>query len=131
MNSSDRGQLKTNILWMAASLLAGGCAVGPDFKAPAPPGGDRYDRTSVTLPAAGVGQPSQNLVSGSAPAAKWWEAFESTPLNETVDLALTGNPTLEAASDSLLAAREALTAAGGARFPQADVSGGDFAAAED
>jgi NodT family efflux transporter outer membrane factor (OMF) lipoprotein len=124
MNSGILRRESTRGAWIAASLLAAGCAVGPDFKEPTPPGGNRYDQASLTLPAAGVGQPLQTLVSGSAPAAKWWESFESAPLNDTVDLALRGNPTLEAAGASLSAARETLAAAAAARFPQADASAG-------
>jgi NodT family efflux transporter outer membrane factor (OMF) lipoprotein len=103
-------------------LLAAGCAVGPDFQRPAAPGSDRYDQTSVVLPEAGDGQVRQQLLPGAAPAAQWWQAFESASLNDTVEIALRGSPTLEAARATLAAANETLAATRGALFPQLDLS---------
>ncbi len=75
----------------------------------------------MTLPGAGDGQPQQTLQPGSVPAAQWWRAFASTPLNDTVDLALRGSPTLEAAHATLSAASETLAATRGALYPQVDL----------
>ncbi len=102
-------------------LLIGGCTVGPDFTRPAAPDVDRYDQSRVTLPSAGEGQPLQTLSTGSAPAAQWWRAFGSAPLNDTVVLALQDSPTLQAANATLAAADESLAATRGALFPQADL----------
>ena len=99
------------ISWLLSIVvLVGGCAVGPNFTQPAAPDVDRYDQTQMTLPGAGDGQPQQTLQPGSVPAAQWWRAFASTPLNDTVDLALRGSPTLEAAHATLSAASETLAA---------------------
>jgi NodT family efflux transporter outer membrane factor (OMF) lipoprotein len=57
---------------------------------------------------------------------QWWTAFNSEPLNQLVQMALAGNPNLEAAQASLRQARENYIAARGDIFPQvngeADVS---------
>lgn len=102
-------------------LFLGGCTVGPDFTRPPAPDVDRYDQAQAPLPSAGDGQPQQTLQPGSAPAAQWWQAFASTPLNDTVDLALRGSPTLEAAQKTLSAATETLAATRGALYPQVDL----------
>jgi NodT family efflux transporter outer membrane factor (OMF) lipoprotein len=106
---------------LAPLLLLGACAVGPNFERPDAPNVDRYDQTESVLPGAGAGQPQQTLRPGSAPAAQWWDAFGSAPLNDTVQLALTGSPTLQAANATLAAANENLNAVRGVLFPQADL----------
>ncbi len=121
MNNPNR--LLQRTLLGAAWLLISGCTVGPDFTRPAAPDVDRYDHTRVTLPSAGEGQTSQTLAAGSVPAAQWWYAFLSTPLNDTVELALQGSPTLQAANATLAAANESLAAARGVLLPQADLGG--------
>ncbi|HTK99393.1 MAG TPA: efflux transporter outer membrane subunit [Pseudomonadales bacterium] len=103
------------------AVVVSGCAVGPDFTRPDAPAVDRYDQTQMLLPGAGDGQPQQTLQSGSAPADQWWRAFGSAPLNATVELALRGSPTLEAAQATLSAANETLAATRGALFPQVDL----------
>jgi NodT family efflux transporter outer membrane factor (OMF) lipoprotein len=104
------------------AVLCAGCAVGPDFRRPAAPTIDRYDRTSIVLPGAGDGQVRQRLMPGAAVAAEWWHAFDSPLLNDTVDLALRGSPTLEAARATLAAANETLAAARGGLYPQIDLN---------
>jgi NodT family efflux transporter outer membrane factor (OMF) lipoprotein len=121
MSSAPPLQRASRAIAFAPLLLIGACTVGPDFTRPAAPDVDRYDQTQVQLPGAGDGQPLQTLIAGSPPAAQWWQAFESAPLNDTVDLALRGSPTLQAADATLAAANETLAAARGALFPQADV----------
>ena len=118
---SNAKRILRRTLPCAAWLLIGGCTVGPDFTRPAAPDVDRYDHTRVTLPGAGEGQPSQTLAAGSPPAAQWWHAFGSVPLNDTVELALQGSPTLQAANATLAAANESLSAARGVLFPQVDL----------
>ena len=118
MNSAAPRRPRWSLLFV---MLVGGCAVGPNFTQPEAPDVDRYDQTQMALPGAGDGQPLQTLQAGSAPAAQWWRAFASSPLNDTVDLALRGSPTLEAAQATLSAASETLAATRGALYPQADL----------
>jgi NodT family efflux transporter outer membrane factor (OMF) lipoprotein len=108
---------------LAIPVLVSACAVGPDFTRPSPPDVDRYDQTRVQIPTAGDGQPQQKLSAGSPPAAEWWSAFGSAPLDDTVGLALQGSPTLQAADATLAAANETLAAARGELFPQIDALG--------
>ena len=100
----------------AGCALAGGCAVGPNFQASAPPAVDRYTREP--LPArthAGVGA-SQQFALG-APVARWWTLFGSAKLDALEDEALAANPDLASARAALRQAREAWLAQRGARFP--------------
>lgn len=121
--SRPDAQGRGNAGWLVgAALLVTGCAVGPEFRRPTAPTVDRYDQTSVVLPDAGDGQIRQQLVPGAAAAAQWWRAFDSAALDDTVDLALRGSPTLEAARATLAAANEALAATRGGNFPQVDLS---------
>jgi NodT family efflux transporter outer membrane factor (OMF) lipoprotein len=109
-------------LLVAGALLGAGCAVGPEFQRPAAPSFDRYGESSIVLPGAGDGQVRQRLLPGATAAAQWWHAFDSVALNDTVDLALRGSPTLEAARATLAAANETLAATRGAIFPQLDLN---------
>jgi len=122
---NDRAPLENRwrIITILPLLVLGGCAVGPNFTRPAPPDVDRYDQTQVVLPNAGAVQPQQTLMAGSSPAEKWWHTFESSALDDTVDLALQGSPTLDAAKATLAAANETLAATRGAFFPQVDLVG--------
>src|SRR5262245_63604910 len=108
-------ELRRSWRWAALLpvILLGACTVGPDFTRPEAPSVERYDPAPIVLPGAGDGQPLQRLNAAAPPAAEWWNAFESAPLDETVQLALVGSPTLEAASATLAAANEDLNAARG------------------
>ena len=118
--SSGRPRLRAVVL-VPLLMLLGACAVGPNFTRPEPPNVDRYDQVQVVLPSAGEGQPQQTLSAGSVPAAQWWQAFGSAPLNDTVELALKGSPTLQEADATLAAANETLAAVRGVLYPQADL----------
>src|SRR5437899_9117677 len=70
---------------VAAALagVAGGCAVGPDFQHPPPPGASRY--TEAPLPAQTESSPvtggaAQHFVAGDLPA-QWWSLFRSDALD--------------------------------------------------
>ncbi|MGF2531385.1 efflux transporter outer membrane subunit, partial [Ralstonia pseudosolanacearum] len=67
------------ILSAAAAVALGGCAVGPDFKAPVPPAASGY--TVQPLPAATASAPppggeAQHLAEANVPA-DWWHLFQS------------------------------------------------------
>lgn len=88
---------------LAWSLLAGGCAVGPDF----------------TRPDLARDYPSPDAV---APPVRetptdWWSGFGSAPLDARVVRALRNNPDVQAAQAALMAARETAAAGRGSLFP--------------
>lgn len=108
---------------LAASLIAlfaTGCAVGPDFKKPAPPTVSSYTsqtpaETAATPDVAG-GQ-AQRFVTGADIAGDWWTLFHSRPLNDLIDQALANNHDLKAAQAALVAAHETTLAQRGAYYP--------------
>jgi NodT family efflux transporter outer membrane factor (OMF) lipoprotein len=109
--------------WLSALLLAG-CAVGPDFRAPAPPQATRY--TESPLPATTVGAPGaagapQRFVDGGTVAQQWWTLFRSEPLDGLIRGAVAESPTLAAAAATLRQAQEAYAAQSGALlYPAVD-----------
>ena len=102
------------------TLLAAGCAVGPDFKKPAAPEVGGYSATTLaaTASTAGVsGGETQRFVPGADISADWWTLFHSTPLNELIEHSLTNNPDLQAAQAALSVAREDVLAQRGVYYP--------------
>src|SRR5690606_9746704 len=89
---------------LALCAAVAGCAVGPDFSAPAAPQTDRY--TAQELPAQTVatevpgGQP-QIMAPGKKLPAQWWTLFGSDKLNSLVDAAFANSPSTAAARASL------------------------------
>jgi len=106
---------------IALSLLAlAGCAVGPDYHAPAAPA---VALTPQPLPdAARAGGADQNFVSGADIAGDWWTLYRSPPLNALIDAALAHNPTLQAAQQTLLEAEENYRAGLGVLVPSVSAS---------
>jgi len=100
--------------------LAGGCTVGPNFTRPAAPTVTGYEREAIALPAPGGVDPAQRFVDGGAVARQWWQLFQSPALDELIELAMAGSPTLASARATLAEAEEVVTAARGAYYPQAD-----------
>jgi NodT family efflux transporter outer membrane factor (OMF) lipoprotein len=85
-------------------LAPAGCAVGPNFAAPAPPG--------ILTHAA-----DQKI------SSQWWELFASARLNVTVEQALDNAPSLVAQQAALRAAQFQRNAVAGTLFPQISASG--------
>ncbi|WP_081629850.1 efflux transporter outer membrane subunit [Thiomonas sp. FB-6] len=105
---------------LAASLLLGGCTVGPDFQAPSAPAEAAYTPRPVVLAAAGSA-PAQRLQAGAALPRQWWSAFGDEGLDATVRLALADSPTLGQAAATLAQAREQVQVARGAAWPWLDL----------
>jgi NodT family efflux transporter outer membrane factor (OMF) lipoprotein len=107
----------------AALLLAGGCAVGPDFKRPPAPRAQRYTaeplpaQTSASEGAAGAAQ--AYLPGGDIPA-QWWTLFRSDKLNALVEQSFRNSPDVAAAQAALRLAHENVLVQEGALFPQVD-----------
>ncbi|WP_311196906.1 efflux transporter outer membrane subunit [Rugamonas apoptosis] len=106
------------------ALAVTGCAVGPDFYAPAPPPGLRDDSyTPAAMPSDTASAPvpggaSQHLVIGQDIPAQWWSVFHSPELDRLVRSALEHNPTMAAAEAALREAQENYNAErGGRAFP--------------
>jgi len=102
------------------SLLATGCAVGPNFKKPAPP--DAADYTRAPLPSTAAtanvaGGEAQQFSSGGDIAADWWTLFHSAALNALIELSLANNHDLKAAQAALAVAGENVLAQRGVYYP--------------
>jgi NodT family efflux transporter outer membrane factor (OMF) lipoprotein len=103
-----------------ALALVAGCAVGPNFKKPAPPDGADYAASPPSETAATTnlsGGEAQRFTKGSDISADWWTLFHSQPLNDLIDLSLKNNPDLKAAHAALSVARENVLAQRGTYYP--------------
>jgi NodT family efflux transporter outer membrane factor (OMF) lipoprotein len=108
-------------------LLSAGCAVGPNFKRPAPPEGGDYTAgplsATASTPNVVAGQP-QHFAGGADISADWWTLFHSAPLNDLIEQSLSRNHDLKAAQAALSVARENVLAQRGLFYPgvEADFS---------
>jgi outer membrane protein, multidrug efflux system len=91
-------------------LLAAGCAVGPNYKRPevSPPANFRFAGTQTT---------------NSLADLPWWEMFQDPMLQDLVRAALTNNYDLKRAVARVEQARNQVTVARSAFFPQIGYSG--------
>jgi NodT family efflux transporter outer membrane factor (OMF) lipoprotein len=108
--------------WIA-SLAA--CAVGPDFKTPAPPAATDYGGASVqheTASAPGADGGVQHFVADMDIPGDWWTLFQSPKLSALVKQALQANPNGAAAAAALRQANELYLAQRASYLPA--VSGG-------
>jgi len=106
-------------LAIAAALLAG-CAVGPDFRRPAPPVVSGYtpQPLTATSPAPNVaGGETQRFIAGMDIPQQWWALFKSPALNDLIAKALKASPTIDAAKAALRQARENVAAQKGFFYP--------------
>ena len=114
-----RANLRSLVL--AAVLLQGGCTLGPDFHAPAPPGTSSFTKEPLpteTESAPIAGGEAQRFISGADIPREWWTLFHSEPLNSLVREALRSNPTLPAAQAALRNAMENVRAQIALVYPQ-------------
>src|SRR5579872_4201967 len=108
-------------LVLTAALLLGGCTLGPDFHAPAPPATTSFTKEPLpaqTESAPVVGGEAQRFISGADIPGEWWTLFHSEALNSLVRDALRANPTLPAAQAALRNAMENLQAQLALVYPQ-------------
>ena len=104
----------------ATLALVAGCAVGPDFVAPAAPTDAGYSADQLpkqTTSATVAGGAAQRLVDGQDIPGDWWSLYHSEPLNKLVETALKANPDLDAAQAALREAQENVLAGDGALYP--------------
>ncbi|HEX3845955.1 MAG TPA: efflux transporter outer membrane subunit [Steroidobacteraceae bacterium] len=105
-------------LAFAMALLAG-CAVGPNYKEPAPPksGFVPADKQPNETSSGAGGVDAQKFVAGLDIPGQWWTLFQSAELNGLMEHALANSPTLEAAQAALRQANEQVAAERGSFFP--------------
>lgn len=101
-------------IWFAATLAAGGCAVGPDYKIPKPVDGAQVPLVSTTPTAETVAEPPDD----------WWRLYHDDTLDALLQEAFTANTDLRVAAANLTASRAVLQAIRSQRLPQtqADVA---------
>lgn len=106
-------------------MLLCGCAAGPDFHEPPPPGADRYTVDPLppaTVPAAAGGADAQRFVDGKDVPSDWWTTFDNAEISRRVQLALQHSPTIAAADAALRQAEEIARAARGTLLPSLDAN---------
>ena len=97
---------------LAAAILAGGCAVGPDYEAPARDAPEQWDAATATAVAA-----------PGVPDLRWWQGFEDPLLESLLNRAAAGNLDLAAARLRVQQARALRGVAAAGLFPSVDARG--------
>lgn len=113
--------MRLHVALVAAALA--GCAVGPDFRRPAPPAIASYTAEALpveTAAAPGTGGAPQRFLSGQEIPPQWWALFRSEALDRLIRQALADSPTLAAAQAKLREAEENRQAQTGALLPRVD-----------
>jgi NodT family efflux transporter outer membrane factor (OMF) lipoprotein len=106
---------------LAVSLATAGCALGPNFKAPAAPKTEGYtsealpDQTAVT---AVTGGEAQRFEFGREVPGQWWTLFGSAQLDALVERAMANYPDIAAQQAALRTARDNVRAQQGVFAPQ-------------
>jgi NodT family efflux transporter outer membrane factor (OMF) lipoprotein len=103
-------------------MLLTSCAVGPNFKKPAPPPVHDYTPSPISTTSSSTnvsGGEAQSFIAGRDIAGDWWTLFHSKPLNDLIERSLEANPNLKAAQAALVLARENVKAQYGAYYPSA------------
>ena len=114
--------------WYRAAIAATGallaaCAVGPDYRAPETPSASAYTeepQPAQTESAPVRGGEAQRFEAGAEISAEWWKLFGSPALDELMQTALAGHPTLDAAQAALRQAQENLNAQYSVLYPSVD-----------
>ena len=93
---------------LGAALLAGACAIGPNYSRPDAQTPDAYKEAGDWV----VAKPND-----TAPKGKWWEVFGDTALSQLEERVSVSNQTLKAAEARYTQARAAVQAARSGFFP--------------
>jgi NodT family efflux transporter outer membrane factor (OMF) lipoprotein len=118
MMSAMRARRAALLLATAAPVLLG-CAVGPDFKKPAPPDVASYTAQPLT-PTVSTNTPggeAQTFTQGGDITADWWTLYHSQTISGLVERAIANSPDLKAARAALRVAHENTAAQRGAYYP--------------
>jgi NodT family efflux transporter outer membrane factor (OMF) lipoprotein len=108
------------LLWLAATLH--GCGTAPQFERAQPPAASRYTTEVLALESGTADVLSQRVLFGDKPRREWWSAFGSAELDQVIQSALAGNPTLASVSATLAQAETLLIARRAGLFPEVNVS---------
>jgi NodT family efflux transporter outer membrane factor (OMF) lipoprotein len=106
-------------LTLAGAGIAG-CAVGPQWHAPPPPGDAGYASAALpqaTSAAAVGGGEAQHFIAGRDIPFEWWTLFQSPALNALIEQAFRTNSTIAAARAALDQAQELVHAQRGFFYP--------------
>lgn len=118
------------LLSISAGVLAvvlGGCAAGPDFRAPAAPDVPSYTADvvpSATLSADAPTGDAQQFLKGADVPERWWTTFANPEIDRRVERALANSPTIASAQAALRQAEENVAASRGSLFPSVDANVG-------
>ena len=93
---------------LCAALLAGACAIGPNYSRPGVQTPDAYKEAGDWI----VARPND-----TAPKGKWWEVFGDSALSQLEERVSVSNQTLKAAEARYTQARAAVQAARSGFFP--------------
>src|ERR1700735_452639 len=114
-SSSSMKKLQPMIFAILASILIGGCAVGPN-----------YHKPDVTTPAAFRDlkeTPEAQAQAASFADLPWWQVFQDPKLQELIRMALKQNYDLQLATERIVAARAELAITRSNLFPQVQGNG--------
>jgi NodT family efflux transporter outer membrane factor (OMF) lipoprotein len=98
-----------------AALLAGSCAVGPDYRRP---------DAGTAVPDAYATDPAAAGTTAAAAADRWWQALGDPVLTALIEAALSGSPDLAAAEATVQQERALARVAGASFYPQATLAAG-------
>jgi NodT family efflux transporter outer membrane factor (OMF) lipoprotein len=121
MSETTAAAVGLRALPLAALAALSACAVGPNFKRPAPPQPGPYfvpDKESSSQAADSSSAHGPQQAAGAALVGQWWQIFHCAPLDDTLRLAIANSPTFEQAKATLDQAREQITIAAAAFFPK-------------
>ena len=106
--------MKAAVLTLAVSLAMAGCAVGPNYHAPA----------ALPGPALKLSETQVAQTTPSPLPPHWWRLFDDADLDRLVERALSRNTDLRQAAANLQRARAALSEAHAGRWPDFDAKAG-------
>jgi NodT family efflux transporter outer membrane factor (OMF) lipoprotein len=111
---------RASALFLPLAIVLAACAVGPDFKQPAPPDVKSYTAQPLATTEATrdvAGGDAQTFKEGGDIAADWWTLFHSKTLNDLIAQAIANSPDLKAAQAALRVAHENTAAQRGSYYP--------------
>lgn len=127
MSSTPNEWHKLRCIAACTTLLAAGCAAGPNFKPPPAPPVTGYTAsppgTTAGTPGVAGGQAQRFQADGDIPA-DWWRLFHSQSLDALIVAALRNNPGLKSAQAALRVAYEDMRAQRGVFYPAVAASMG-------